>query len=223
VIVVQGRPASRTFSFATTIAERAVDLIVVIGFTLLAVKFVPDAPEWLERAAIILGAGSVMAIVAVAIGIRALRSNWLARVRVWHSSRPRQRHFVDQVIAGFSPLTDKRVLASFMAATAIVWSAEATALVVVGHGMNLDLGFLEAFALLGALGLASAAPSTPGYVGIFQLVAVSILPLFAIGRSDAIAFIVLCQLLLYVATGVWGGIGLARLGVSLRTGRPESQ
>ena len=39
------------------------------------------------------------------------------------------------------------------------------------------------------MGLASALPSTPGYVGIYQFVAVSVLTPFGFSRTDAIAYI----------------------------------
>ena len=42
---------------------------------------------------------------------------------------------------------------------------------------------------LAALGLASAAPSTPGYVGIYQFVAVSVLAPFGFVREQALVFV----------------------------------
>jgi uncharacterized membrane protein YbhN (UPF0104 family) len=56
----------------------------------------------------------------------------------------------------------------------------------------------------------SALPSTPGYVGIYQFVAVTVLTPFGFSRADAIAFIVVAQALMYVVIGFWGAIGLSR-------------
>jgi len=52
-----------------------------------------------------------------------------------------------------------------------------------------------ALLLLTALGLGSALPSTPGYVGIYQFVAVTVLTPFGIGRDEALAFILVLQVL----------------------------
>jgi hypothetical protein len=64
---------------------------------------------------------------------------------------------------------------------------------------------------LSALGLASAAPSTPGYLGIYQFVAVSVLEPFGLSRSEALVFIVLFQAVVYVVIMVGGGLGLSVL------------
>ena len=47
----------------------------------------------------------------------------------------------------------------------------------------------------------------PGYVGIYQFVAVSILTPFGFGRSDAIAYILMIQAVSYVLVALWGSIG----------------
>jgi len=52
-----------------------------------------------------------------------------------------------------------------------------------------------AFLLIAALGLGSALPSTPGYIGIYQFVAVTVLVPFGFSRSDAIAYILVAQAL----------------------------
>ena len=54
------------------------------------------------------------------------------------------------------------------------------------------------------------AESTPGYVGIYQFVAVTVLQPFGFSRTDAIAYILVAQALLYVVIGFWGSLGLWR-------------
>ena len=66
--------------------------------------------------------------------------------------------------------------------------------------------------LIVALALASVAPSTPGYVGIFQFVAVSVLAPFAVTQSEALALILLFQGVVYAVVTPFGLVGLARLG-----------
>jgi hypothetical protein len=52
--------------------------------------------------------------------------------------------------------------------------------------------------LLTGLGLASALPSTPGYVGIYQFVAVTVLAPLGVAKAAALAFILLAQASGYV-------------------------
>jgi len=58
------------------------------------------------------------------------------------------------------------------------------------------------------LGLSSALPSTPGYVGIYQFVGITVLQPFGIGRDQALAFILMFQALNYVLVLVYGVPGL---------------
>jgi len=64
-----------------------------------------------------------------------------------------------------------------------------------------------AFLLIAGLGLGSALPSTPGYIGIWQFVAVSILTPFGFSKTDAVAYILVAQALQYVYIGLCGALG----------------
>jgi hypothetical protein len=81
---------------------------------------------------------------------------------------------------------------------------------VGGAALGFRIPLSAAFLLIAALGLASALPSTPGYVGIYQFVAVTVLTPFGFSRTDAIAYILVAQALMYVVIGFWGSLGLLR-------------
>jgi len=82
--------------------------------------------------------------------------------------------------------------------------------VIGGSSLGLTSPFPVAFLLIAGLGLGSALPSTPGYVGIYQFVAVSVLTPFGFSKTDAIAYILLAQAISYLLVGFWGTIGLMR-------------
>jgi uncharacterized membrane protein YbhN (UPF0104 family) len=92
-----------------------------------------------------------------------------------------------------------------------VWWIDAVSAVLIATGMHLPLSFPVAMLLLAALGLGGSVPSTPGYVGIFQAVAVAVLPPFGFSKSDAIAYILVFQGLSYAVFVSWGLLGLWRL------------
>ncbi|MCZ2097626.1 MAG: flippase-like domain-containing protein, partial [Anaerolineae bacterium] len=81
----------------------------------------------------------------------------------------------------------------------------------------LTLSAPQALLLLAALGLSSAIPSTPGYVGIYQFVAVTVLVPFGLTQDEALVYIIAFQLVTYVGVTIWGAVGLWRLGVSRRS------
>ena len=75
------------------------------------------------------------------------------------------------------------------------------------HALGLTIPMPVAFLLIAGLGLGSALPSTPGYVGIYQFVAVSVLTPFGFSRTNAIAYILLAQALSYTLVAFWGSLG----------------
>jgi uncharacterized membrane protein YbhN (UPF0104 family) len=80
-----------------------------------------------------------------------------------------------------------------------------------GRALGLTFSFRVALLLLTGLGLGSALPSTPGYVGIYQFVAVTVLTPFGIGRDEALAYILVSQVLGSLIVLAFGLPGLYRL------------
>ena len=91
----------------------------------------------------------------------------------------------------------------------MVWCLDALVAIAIAQAIGLSLPVPVAFLLLAGLGLGSALPSTPGYVGVYQFVAVSVLTPFGFSRADAIAYIVLLQAVIYVAVLSWAGVGIS--------------
>src|SRR5258708_25269997 len=105
---------------------------------------------------------------------------------------------------------DARRLSGFLGVTALIWCLDAVGTVIVGAALGLRFPISLAFLLIAGLGLGSALPSTPGYVGIYQFVAVTVLTPFGFSRNGAIAYILVAQALSYVVIGFWGALGLLR-------------
>ena len=80
----------------------------------------------------------------------------------------------------------------------------------MSRARSLAVASVLAFLLITGLSVGTALPSTPGYVGIYQFVAVTVLTPFGFSRTDAIAYILVAQALMYVVIGFWGSLGLFR-------------
>jgi uncharacterized membrane protein YbhN (UPF0104 family) len=107
-------------------------------------------------------------------------------------------------------LHDVRRLSGFLGLTALIWPLDAFATISVGAALGLRIPIPVGFLLIAGLGLGSALPSTPGYVGIYQFVAVAVLTPFGFSRTSAIAYILVAQALGYVVIGIFGALGLWR-------------
>ena len=115
---------------------------------------------------------------------------------------------IGAVARGLRSFHDARRLTGFFLLTAAIWWLDAVGAVIGASALGLRLPLASAFLLIAGLSLGSALPSTPGYIGIYQFVAVTVLTPFGFSRSDAIAFILVAQALMYVVVGVWGGMAL---------------
>ena len=79
---------------------------------------------------------------------------------------------------------------------------------IFAFALQETLTLAQAFVFISALGLSSAIPSTPGYVGVYQFVAVAVLVPFGFERETALALILLSQVFTLLIVSVWGGLGL---------------
>ena len=200
------------YVLATALSERVADAValVVIGAAVLLI--LPAQAGWLASAArplailALLGALSIAILPLLSTAARSA----LERAPLPHALRPRLITAVEHGLRGMQTFHDARRLSAFFGLTLLLWSLDALATVMTGSALGLRIPISVAFLLLAGLGLSSALPSTPGYVGIYQFVAVTVLTPFGFSRTDAIAYILVAQALMFVVIGFWGSLGLWR-------------
>jgi uncharacterized protein (TIRG00374 family) len=200
------------YVLATALAERAADAVALVVISAVVLLTLPDPPGWLS------GAARPFALLALigALGIAVLPllgsvgRTAIERGPFPHSWRLRLIDLMEHALRGLRAFHDARRLSGFLALTAIIWCLDALGAVIIAGALGLGMTFAAAFLLIASLGLGSALPSTPGYVGIYQFVAVTVLGPFGFSRTDAIAYILVAQALNYVVIGFWGSLGILR-------------
>ena len=125
-------------------------------------------------------------------------------------SRRTVEKILRHVLQGIRSFHDPARLFRFLALTCVIWFLDATITITGAKAIGIAMPLPVAFLLVAGLGLGSALPSTPGYVGIYQFVAVNILTPFGLSRSQAIAYILLFQAMNYAVVLFWGLLGLAQ-------------
>jgi uncharacterized protein (TIRG00374 family) len=200
------------FVLATALSERMADAIVLAAVGLLAALSVPDKPVWLADRAWAIASIAVAGIAAVAILplLESLVTAIVRRAPLPRSLVPRIERILSQGLRGIRAFHDARRFLAFLGFTVVIWSLEALGSIVVAGALGLHMPLNAALLLLAGLGFGSALPSTPGYVGIYQFVAVTILVPFGFSRADAIAYILVAQVLNYVVITVFGGLAILR-------------
>jgi glycosyltransferase 2 family protein len=201
---------SKAFVLTTALSERVVDAIALIVISASVLLTIRERPGWLADAARPFALIGLAGVAAIAL-VPAFESFWFRLLglmplptRIREQAEGTLRHG----LRGIRSFHDPGRLARFLLLTIVIWCSDALTTVVGARAIGVAISTPVAFLLVAGMGLGSALPSTPGYVGIYQFVAVSILTPFGLSRTDAIAYVLLFQAINYVVLLTWGLIGL---------------
>jgi uncharacterized protein (TIRG00374 family) len=203
---------SKTYVLTTAMVERSVDAIVLVAVGFTTLGLLEKGPDWFTRSSRGMALAAVAALAALIVLPRMTRflGSVVHALPLPAALCERLVNMVDQLVLGIRTLHHPGRLSSFSVFTVVIWLLDAVGSVIVARAFGLHLSIPVALLLLAGLGLGSALPSTPGYIGIYQFVAVTVLTPFGFSRSDALAYILVAQFLLFLVVGFWGLIGLWR-------------
>ncbi len=213
---------SKTFVLTTALAERLMDAIVLVIAGTVVLHMVPNKPDWLQRLATpLLGVAAIGAILLLAtpllenIGTRAVTA-----LPVPEALSRRLSGIIEHIAAGVRSFHDPASFAQFLLFTFGIWAFDSVGAVILAASLHMNLSIVAALLLLVGLAIGSALPSTPGYVGIYQFVVVTVLLPFHFTREQAIAFSVVAQAAGVLITVILGSYGLVQYR---KMGSPAAQ
>jgi uncharacterized membrane protein YbhN (UPF0104 family) len=202
-LVVSGRSSlSKTYVLTTALSERLMDVIALVLWASLILLGVQSKPDWMGGVAraMAIGAGAGAAAIAILPHTGTFCQNLLRRLPLPHGLRDRLIALADQVLLGMRAFHHTGRFLGFAALTVLIWVSDTLGTMIAARALDLAISFSMAMLLITGLGLGSALPSTPGYVGIYQFVAVTVLAPFGIAKSNAVAFILVVQAYGYLVT-----------------------
>ena len=205
---------SASFILATGFAERLRDLIALImlgSFALAASGLASASLQKALRVMTVLGAIGLVAMLLLPRFGAQLQKVMIGLPIISDTLKARTGGLFEQFLRGLCSLLDFRRAASFGSLTLLVWLMDGFGTVFTGYILNVPITLLQAIVLLAGLGLSSALPSTPGYLGVYQLVAVLVLVPFGISNAEAVAYILFAQISGFLLVGGWGLAALVRL------------
>jgi uncharacterized protein (TIRG00374 family) len=206
---------SLPFALAVGLSERLMDVIVLIllGSISLSISGIASGlfQQAIQAVAILAGAGVIVflllprfssSLLKIMSGIPFLSLN----------AKEKISSFLEKFLLGLRTLLHLKRAVAFSLYTVFIWLMDGLCVVLIGIMLHISITLVQAFLLLSGLGLSSAIPSTPGYVGVYQFVAITVLAPFGITQADALAFILTSQMLGYMVIFFWGLMGLWRYG-----------
>ena len=215
--VVLGRRSGLgvTHVLAASLTERVLDALVLVIIVLFIVSTVSSID--MQGAVIPVAIASVAALAAL-VTIACMPgkvSALLTRMPLPNRLRTTLDSLVVSFVGGLAGLRSWRRLRHFALYTVLVWSLDGVTAFVLARAFEMNITWPQGMLLVAILGLASAVPSTPGYIGVYQFVAVTVLVPLGFSQAQALVYVTALQVCTYVVVLACGGWALVELNLSL--------
>jgi glycosyltransferase 2 family protein len=205
---------SKSFALATALTERIADAVILVAVCAAALATMGHLPPELLQAirlmAVVGGIGIILVFVAPRMG--GLIHTIIQRLPISPALRDKVDGIASSFLTGAGALQHPGRLAQFAGYSAVLWSLDTVVGTLLARAFGLPLTPAQVFVLIAALGIASAIPSTPGALGVYQIVAKAILVPFGLSDSQSLAYIIAFQGNQYLGITILGLIGLLNPG-----------
>jgi uncharacterized protein (TIRG00374 family) len=192
---------SRSAVVGTVVVERFVDLGVLAVSVFIGVAFVTSASAFLLAAVTGLAVGLGGLTILLAIGRFGPHARWLDRVPAG-----KVRSTLHGLVNGVSVLRSTGVFTQSLVLSALAWAITGSAFLTAASAVGLNLSIPEALLFAAAVNLATAIPAGPGYLGTFELAAISISAAMGISPTTGLATGVIVHVATLALTSI-GGLG----------------
>jgi uncharacterized protein (TIRG00374 family) len=199
---------SRSTILGTIVVERVVDTLVVVAIAAVAI-LVLSVRGIVASAVLVGGAFTALLVVAIAVGMAAHRLPGAERVTSVIARRPRIHGTLVRLRAGLAIASDLPTMAAAVVLSIGSWSCAVLAFAAGAQAVGVEPTIGQAALLAAGTSLATAIPAAPGYVGTFELAAVTIAASVGILRAPALAFAVIVHVMTLVLTSVGGALVFA--------------
>jgi uncharacterized protein (TIRG00374 family) len=130
---------------------------------------------------------------------------------------------VEGIRHGLGVLRSPSRVSAVVAWSVVIWLVNALSFWIMMWAFRLPVGFAGVLLLQGVLVLGVAAPTTPGYVGVFEAVIKAVLLLFAVSADRAVAYAVTYHITTFLPIVLLGAWSLMRTSLSFATLRKAPQ
>ncbi len=187
-------------ALASVFRDRFGDVLALAALLLVTLPFVGGG-SWL----LTLTLGAVALVVVLFLVVAA--SSWYSRRRPRHrrQSRSRLRKLARDALDELTTAVGIPTVAAGLALSLLVWATWAFAAWLVCRSLGVELGVVEVLFVTAVMNLGVAIPSSPGFVGTYQWLAVAALGAAGVAAEPALAFAVLIQAAWFVPTTLVGG------------------
>jgi glycosyltransferase 2 family protein len=217
-----------TFSaaFASIAVDRVFDAFIVLVLLAIAM-FDPAFPSdrlvggrpianWMGFGTIILASFVAVLYAVVFFPARIITIFEFFARRLAPRFEEQGKRTLSSFMSGLSVLRSPGRFASVIAWTVAHWLLNALAFWVAFRAVGIDAPFSAALVLQGIIAMGVSVPSSPGFWGVFEALAVLTLPLYGVSVSQATSWAIGFHLLTFIPITVIGLFYFFRLGFHFR-------
>lgn len=207
---------SRSTVLGTIVIERVVDTAVVVAIAAVAILVL--SVRGIVASAVLVGlALTALLVLLVALGVAAHRLPGFERAAATIGRWPTVTAILSRLREGLAVAGRPKTMAGAIALSIGSWSCTVLAFAAAAQAVGIEPTLGQAALLAAGTNLATAIPSAPGYVGTFELAAVTIAVSVGIPAESALAFAVLLHAVTLLLTSISGAAVLALGGGSRRS------
>jgi len=209
--------------------ERLFDALVVV--TLLAIGlFTADLPAGavagigVNRLVAVAGLAAVGGLMAAALVVAfPLLAERLVRLVIPSKALAEKLvGLIEGVRHGLSALRSPMRVAGVVGWSFLLWGISAVSFLVMFQAFDIPVNLSGALLMQGLIMFGIALPSTPGYVGAFELPIIAVLTLYMVDKNLAAAYALTYHVTTFVPITLLGAWSVARTNLGLRAFRQES-
>ncbi len=211
---------SKAATLVTIVVERVFDGLTMLTFIVAASFWLNFGDDALALRLRLVGVLFIVAIGALAIlagmprRVERIADFFLRRVPA-ESMRTRAAGLMRSLLEGLGALRSPVDSFAVYALSVIAWLCETGMYVLIALGFGITLPFTVFLLAAAFANLVTIAPSTPGYVGVFDAPIVYTLTLFGVNQNLATSYTLVLHAALYLPVTLLGFYYLWRGGLSL--------
>jgi glycosyltransferase 2 family protein len=204
----EGVPISA--SVATVVLERLFDGLVMLLFVFVTLPFAPLPPIFSAVVSVFsllfLGALGVFLALAARPERMSRLYAWVVDRAVPAGMRPKVHGLFDRFVEGLQSLRSPRELALIFLSSCLIWLTETLKYWFVMHAFPFEVSFLVLMLMTAVVNLATTLPSTPGYVGTFDLPGIAVLTAFGVPAALAASYTLVLHVALWLPITALGAV-----------------
>jgi len=202
-VIGKSQNVSKAHALSTIVVERILDIFAILIFLLLLMPFV-HLPSWVASSAITISLVFVsIGLIAIILSTKkttAFFVHFLTKFSILKKAGP----VIQNLSLGLATLRKPKIFFSGLSLTLVVWILTGLVTWFSLKSANISDSIFVAFFSLCATTLAAVIPSTPGYIGVYQYVAILSLAPFGIAKEPALGFAILISAINYFGTTTLG-------------------